>query len=56
MRFVPIIVLSLALLGVVALMAGDKEKGLQAVRNITIVVVGMILMAALFAIVTARRL
>lgn len=56
MRFVPIIVLSVALLGVVALMAGDKEKGLQAVRNIMIVVVGMIAMAALFAIVTARQL
>lgn len=56
MRFVPIIVLSIALLGVVALMAGDKEKGLQAVRNILVVVVGMIIMAALFAIVTDRTL
>lgn len=56
MRFLPIIVLSIALLGVVALMAGDKEKGLQAVRNILVVVVGMIIMAALFAIVTGRTL
>ena len=56
MRFLPIIVLSLALLGVVALMAGDRQKGIEAVRNIAIVVVGLIAMAALFALVTARRL
>ncbi len=56
MRFVPIIVLSLALLGVVALMAGDRQKGIQAVRNIVIVVVGLVVMAALFAVVTARQL
>ena len=56
MRFLPIVLLSLALLGVVGVMAGDKEKGLQAVRNIAIVVVGMLLMVALFSIITARRL
>lgn len=56
MRFLPIILLSVGLLGVVALMAGDKEKGLQAVRNIGIVIVGMLLMVALFSIITARRL
>lgn len=56
MRFLPIVVLSAALLGVVALMAGDKEKGLQAVRNIAVVVIGMLAMAALFALITARQL
>lgn len=56
MRFLPIIVLSGLLLVVVALMAGDKEKGLQAVRNIAIVIVGMLIMVALFSVITARRL
>jgi hypothetical protein len=50
------LVLTLGLLGVVMLMAGDREKGLQAVRNIAIVVVGMIVMAALFAMATSRQL
>ena len=56
MRFLPILLLSAALLGVVAIMAGDKEKGLQAIRNIAIVIVGMLVMAALFAMVTSRQL
>lgn len=56
MRYLPIVLLSLVLLGVVGVMAGDKEKGLQAIRNIAIVVVGMLLMVALFSIITARRL
>ena len=56
MRFLPILAMSAALLGVVALMAGDKEKGWQAVRNIGIVVIGMLIMVALFSIITARRL
>lgn len=56
MRFLPIIVLSALLLVVVALMAGDKEKGLQVVRNIALVVIGMLLMVALFSLITARRL
>lgn len=56
MRFVPVVALSIALLGVVALMAGDREKGLQAVRNIVIVVIGMLVLVALFSIVTARTL
>ncbi len=56
MRFLPILLLSGGLLGVVMVMAGDKEKGLQAARNIGLVVVGMIVMAALFAMITARQL
>lgn len=52
MRFLPMLVLSLGLLGVVMVMAGDRQKGLQTVRNIVVVVVGMIVMMALFAIVT----
>ena len=56
MRYLPILLLSVALLGVVMLMAGDREKGLQAVRNIAIVVVGMLVMAALFALATSRQL
>lgn len=56
MRYLPIVLLSVVLLGIVAIMAGDKEKGLQAIRNIAIVVVGMILMVALFSMITARRL
>ena len=56
MRYLPILLLSVALLGVVMLMAGDREKGLQAVRNIALVVVGMLVMAALFAVATSRQL
>lgn len=56
MRFLPMLVLSLGLLGVVMVMAGDRQKGLQAVRNIVVVVVGMIVMMALFAIITNRQL
>lgn len=56
MTYVPILLLSLVLLGVVMLMAGDRQKGLQAVRNIVLVVVGMLIMAALFAIATSRQL
>ena len=56
MRFLPILALSAALLGVVALMAGDKQKGLQAIRNIAVVVVGMLVLVAVFSIITARRL
>lgn len=52
MRFLPMLVLSLGLLGVVMVMAGGRQKGLQAVRNIVVVVVGMIVLMALFAIVT----
>lgn len=55
MRFLPMLVLSLGLLGVVMMMAGDRQKGLQAVRNILVVVVGMIVMMALFAIITNRQ-
>ncbi len=56
MRFLPIIVLSALLLVVVGFMAGDKERGLQAVRNIAVVVIAMLLMVALFSLITARRL
>ena len=56
MRFVPILLLSTALLGVVMIMAGDRTKGFQAVRNIVIVIVGMLVMAALFAMATSRQL
>lgn len=56
MRFLPILALSAALLGVVAMMAGDKEKGLQAIRNIAIVIVGMLILVAVFSLITARRL
>jgi hypothetical protein len=54
--YVPIVLLSIGLLGVVMLMAGDRKKGLQAVRNIAVVVVGMIIVTALFAIATSRQL
>ena len=56
MRFVPMLMLSLGLLGVVMVMAGDRQKGFQAIRNMVLVVLGMIAMAALFAIVTSRQL
>ena len=56
MRFLPIVALTAALLGVVAMMAGDKEKGLQAIRNIAVVVVGMLILVALFSLITASRL
>jgi hypothetical protein len=54
--YLPMILFSLALLGLVALMAGDREKGLAAVRNIAIVVVGMIILVVLFSIAVDRTL
>jgi hypothetical protein len=50
------VLFALALLGLVGLMAGDREKGIAAVRNIVIVVVGMILLVMLFSLAVDRTL
>jgi hypothetical protein len=50
------VLFSLALLGLVVLMAGDRQRGLEAARNITLVVVGMIVLVFLFSIITHRAL
>lgn len=55
MSLVPILVLSIALLLVVMVMAGDRKKGLQVVRNIILVIGGMILLAVLFAMIGRGR-
>lgn len=54
MRFIPILLLSLGLLGVVMLMAGGWRQGFQAVRSMAFVVAVMMLMAALFAVIADR--
>ena len=46
------VLLSLGLLGVVMVMAGGWKQGLQAVRGIVFAVALMMVMAALFAVVT----
>lgn len=55
MTFLPVLLLSLGLLLVVMLMAGDKEKGLQVLRNIGLVIVGMTVMALVFALIANAR-
>jgi len=55
MRFVPILLLSAALLVIVMVMTGDRTKGMQLARNIILVVVGLIAMAALFALIGNAR-
>ena len=54
MRFVPIVLLSLGLLGVVMLMAGGWKQGLQVARSIAFVVAMMMVMVALFAVIADR--
>lgn len=54
MRFVPILLLSVGLLGVVMLMAGGWKQGFQAVRSIAFAVALMMVMVALFAVITDR--
>lgn len=55
MRFLPILLLSAGLLLVVMMMAGDRAKGLQAVRNIVLVIGGMMILIAVFALITNAR-
>ena len=55
MTFLPVLVLSLGLLLVVMLMAGDKDKGLQVLRNIGLVIAGMTVMALVFALIANAR-
>lgn len=54
MRFIPILLLSIGLLGVVMLMAGGWKQGLQTVRSIAFVVAVMMVMAAVFAVISDR--
>ena len=54
MRFIPIVLLTLGLLGVVMVMAGGLKQGLQVVRSIAFVVAVMMVMVALFAVIGDR--
>lgn len=54
MRFIPILLLSLGLLGVVMLMAGGWKQGFQVVRSMAFVVAVMMVMVALFAVIADR--
>ena len=54
MRFVPILLLSVGLLGVVMLMSGGVKQGLQVVRSMAFVVAVMMVMVALFAVIGDR--
>lgn len=55
MNFVPILIVSIGLLLIVMVMAGDKEKGLQVLRSIGLVIAGMTVMALLFALIANAR-
>lgn len=55
MRFLPILLLSAGLLLIVMMMAGDRAKGLQLVRNILLVIGGMMVLIAAFAAITNSR-
>jgi hypothetical protein len=54
-RFLPIILLSVGLLGVVMLMAGGWKQGFQAVRSISFALAVMIVLMALFAVIAESR-
>ena len=56
MRYLPIVALSLGLVAIVMAMAGSREKGVRTGPGITVVVLALIVMAALFAIVVRRAL
>ena len=56
MRYLPIVALSLGLVAIVMAMAGSREKGVRTGLGITVVVLALIVMAALFAIVVRRAL
>ena len=56
MRYLPIVALSLGLVAIVMAMAGNREKGVRTGLSITVVVLALIVMAALFAIVVRRAL
>lgn len=55
MRFLPILLLSAGLLLVVMMMAGDRDKGVQVVRNILLVIGGMMVLIAAFALISNAR-
>ena len=56
MRYLPIVALSLGLVAIVMAMAGNREKGVRTGLGITVVVLALIVMAALFALVVRRAL
>lgn len=55
MTFLPVLLLSIGLLLVVMLMAGDKEKGFQVLRSIGLVIAGMTVLALVFAVIANTR-
>lgn len=55
MNLVPIVLLSIGLLLIVVVMAGDRQKGLELLRNIVLVIAGMILLAVVFAWIAGAR-
>jgi hypothetical protein len=55
-RYLPIIALSIGLIAIVMAMAGNRERSLRTGAGIGIMVLGLLVMAALFAIVVRRIL
>ncbi len=51
MRFLPLLLLGVVLVAVVASMAGDRHKAVQAVGKMAFTIALMIVMAAVFAII-----
>lgn len=54
MRYLPILLVSLALLAVVVLLSGDTERGKRAVGKIVLTLVVLLGLAGLFALAVGR--
>lgn len=54
MRYLPLLLVSLALLSVVVLMTGDTESGKRAVGKIVLTLVVLLALAGLFALAVGR--
>lgn len=54
MRYVPIVLMTVGLFGVVALMAGPDRRATRAVAAIAITLGGLLLLAILFGLIARR--
>lgn len=54
MKLLPLVMFGVVLIGVVALMAGDRHKALHTVGKMAFTIAVMIVMAAVFAIIAER--
>ena len=54
MRYLPLLLVCVALLGTVVLLAGDAARAKRTLRNIVAALVVLMVLAALFALVAQR--